>query len=104
MADQSKVTTQLPASNTALAASDSVVAVQTVLGVANTVLVSVASLLGNSAVDHVVPTGKRLVLAGSAPPANSTAVGIVGQVAWDTGFLYMCVSNNSWRRIAWSTF
>ncbi len=38
------------------------------------------------------------------PPANSTATGTPNQVAYDTGFLYICIGVNTWRRVAISTF
>jgi hypothetical protein len=32
-------------------------------------------------------------------PASSTSVGIVGQVAFDDTYLYICVSTNQWKRV-----
>lgn len=37
-------------------------------------------------------------------PATSTAAGELGDFAMDATHLYLCVSANSWRRIALSTF
>ena len=37
-------------------------------------------------------------------PANSTASGVAGQVAYDSTHFYWCVSSNSWVRVAGSTF
>lgn len=39
-----------------------------------------------------------------AVPANATASGIAGQVAYASGFLYVCVATNTWQRTALSTF
>ena len=36
----------------------------------------------------------------SQPPASETAPGTAGDVAWDTGFVYICVANNTWKRAA----
>jgi hypothetical protein len=33
-------------------------------------------------------------------PANSSDTGIVGQVCWDTSYLYVCTATNTWKRIA----
>jgi hypothetical protein len=33
-------------------------------------------------------------------PASATAVGEVGDIAQDGSFLYVCVANNSWKRVA----
>lgn len=40
----------------------------------------------------------------AALPANSASNGTVGQMAWNTGFLYICIATNTWRRVALSTF
>jgi len=37
-------------------------------------------------------------------PATSTSNGTAGQVAADAGFLYVCVANGLWRRVALSAF
>jgi len=42
--------------------------------------------------------GANLILSNSAP-ANSTANGLAGEVKYDTSYLYICVSNNTWKRI-----
>lgn len=40
----------------------------------------------------------------SHAPASASATGIVGQIAWDSGFLYMCVATNTWKRVAIATW
>lgn len=49
----------------------------------------------------------NLVVASSASasqssykPASSSGAGTPGQIAWDSTYLYICVSANSWRRVA----
>lgn len=37
-------------------------------------------------------------------PANSSASGVAGQVAYDNTHFYWCVSSNSWLRVTGSTF
>lgn len=37
-------------------------------------------------------------------PANSSSVGSAGQVSWDSNYYYICIANNTWRRIAHSSF
>lgn len=39
-----------------------------------------------------------------AAPANSSSTGTAGQIAWDTGYLYICTANNTWKRAALSTW
>lgn len=37
-------------------------------------------------------------------PASATASGVAGQVAYNGSFFYVCVSSNTWVRVALSTF
>lgn len=40
----------------------------------------------------------------SVPPATSTSAGSPGQIAFDSGFLYVCIATNTWRRVALAVF
>lgn len=43
--------------------------------------------------------------AGTVPaPRTAKATGIPGQIAYDANYLYVCVGENEWRRIAHSSF
>jgi hypothetical protein len=37
-------------------------------------------------------------------PTSSTSPGVMGQIAYDAVYVYMCVATNTWRRWAASTF
>lgn len=37
-------------------------------------------------------------------PATATDPGTPGMIAYDTGFIYICVQTNVWRRVAISAF
>lgn len=37
-------------------------------------------------------------------PANSTATGTTGDIAFDSSYIYYCVANNTWKRAALSTW
>ena len=37
-------------------------------------------------------------------PASATATGEVGQVEWDSSYIYMCVATNTWKRVAVATW
>jgi len=39
-----------------------------------------------------------------APPTGSSATGTVGQIAYDTNYIYVCIATNTWRRAAISTW
>lgn len=43
-------------------------------------------------------------IASANVPANSSSTGVTGTITWDSGFLYVCVGTNSWKRAALSTF
>ena len=47
--------------------------------------------------------GANLILSNSAP-ANSTANGLAGEVKYDPSYLYICVSNNTWKRITLESY
>jgi hypothetical protein len=40
----------------------------------------------------------------SNTPASSSAAGTTGQIIWDTNYIYVCVSTNTWKRSALSTW
>lgn len=44
------------------------------------------------------------VIAPSAPPANATDTGTAGTITWDASFIYICISSNTWKRVAISTW
>lgn len=37
-------------------------------------------------------------------PATAGATGTAGQWAWDSGYIYICVATNTWKRAALSTW
>jgi hypothetical protein len=45
-------------------------------------------------------TGGALVLSSSFTPASSSDTGSTGEISWDNDYLYVCVSPNTWGRIA----
>jgi hypothetical protein len=44
------------------------------------------------------------VIISNSAPANSASVGNAGNFAYDSGYIYMCTSSNTWMRAALSTF
>lgn len=40
----------------------------------------------------------------SFTPATGTASGVTGDIAWDTDFIYVCISTNSWKRSTLAAF
>jgi len=45
----------------------------------------------------------NLVLSNSIP-ATSTSNGIAGSIRWDSGYIYICVANNTWKRATLDTW
>lgn len=43
-------------------------------------------------------------LAWSSVPASATASGVAGEIARDTNYLYICVADNTWKRVALATW
>lgn len=37
-------------------------------------------------------------------PASAAAAGTAGTITWDSGFIYVCVATNTWKRIAIATW
>ena len=52
---------------------------------------------------NIIVSG-NIVLAGAAAPSGNSSVGQTGQIAWDSGNIYVCVATNTWKRAALSSF
>lgn len=39
-----------------------------------------------------------------AVPATATSAGVAGQVAYDSGFFYICIGPSTWVRVTLATF
>lgn len=46
----------------------------------------------------------KFVIPTSQTPASASATGTTGTIAWDSSFLYVCVSTDSWKRVAIATW
>ena len=53
---------------------------------------------------NVVVTGAITLSNSFAPTGNSSATGVVGQLVWDSGNIYVCVATNSWKRATLSSY
>lgn len=49
----------------------------------------------------VLPTLENI---SSSVPANASATGTAGEIAYASGFLYICVATNTWQRVAIATW
>ena len=50
------------------------------------------------------PTVAVLLRAVSAAPATASSPGVAGTITYDSGYVYLCVAENTWKRAALSTF
>lgn len=46
----------------------------------------------------------RTYIITSSVPASAAATGIAGQIAYESGWLYICVATNTWQRVAIATW
>jgi hypothetical protein len=46
----------------------------------------------------------RLVLVTPNVPASATADGAAGEISWDADYIYICIAENTWKRVAISTW
>lgn len=61
--------------------------------------------VNNAGVDAftIYDTG-RLNLLGPTAPASSSATCALGDIGWDTGYVYVCVATNTWKRFPLESF
>ncbi len=36
----------------------------------------------------------------NSTPASASATGVAGNIVWDSGYIYVCVATNTWKRVA----
>jgi hypothetical protein len=101
--DESVKLTAFPVAN-GLAGTDSVVALYFNGSTTNSSIITATNLFGNSKASYVVQNGYSLIVANTFTPANSTANGIQGTIAWDSSFIYVCTANNVWKRATLASF
>ena len=46
----------------------------------------------------------NVIVSSTYVPSTITSSGITGQIAWDSGFIYVCIGNNSWKRATLGTW
>ena len=45
-----------------------------------------------------------LIITTSTTPASAAAAGVVGTIAWDASYMYVCTATNTWKRVAIATW
>lgn len=90
MADSSKKTSELAVAAN-VAATDRILILRDPSGTPSTRTITLSNFCAN------------IVLSNSAP-ANSSANGIKGEIKYDSDYLYICTANNTWTRVAISSW
>jgi hypothetical protein len=52
----------------------------------------------------VVINGSTIRIMNDRTPSTSSDPGYKGEICYDTNYLYICISTNTWKRIALSSF
>lgn len=90
MADNSKRISELPtAANVAI--TDRILVLRSPAANASVRTVPFSDLSANLILSNTVP-------------ANSSANGLVGTIRYDSSYVYICVSNNTWKRATLSSW
>jgi hypothetical protein len=63
-----------------------------------------ASTPGTGVFSALTTTGDSLTIQTTQTPSSATATGTTGEIAWDSEYIYVCVSTNTWKRVAISTW
>ena len=61
-------------------------------------------VLTNGNTSNLSMTVNSITLTSSTPPATASSTGTAGQIAWNSGYIYVCVATNTWKRAALSTW
>lgn len=61
-------------------------------------------VLENGSNSTLSMTVNSIVITNSSTPGTAGASGTPGQIAWDGGFIYVCVATNTWKRAALTTW
>jgi hypothetical protein len=56
--------------------------------------------VSNSTITVTGVTTNSIVISTPTIPSTNSSAGEKGQIAYDSGFVYVCVANNTWRRAA----
>jgi hypothetical protein len=60
--------------------------------------------ISTSLESYILNAGDTLRIMTSRTPSSSTDNGFAGEICWDSDYIYLCISTNSWKRIGLSTF
>jgi hypothetical protein len=97
----SKKVTELAALSAA-SASDLLLVVHNPASDAVSQKITVSDFFGNVAANVVL--GGTFALSNTAAPTTSLSTGKVGEIRYDSNYIYVCVATNTWKRSAISSW
>jgi hypothetical protein len=62
------------------------------------------TLMELSMTGRLLISGDSVRISTAKTPANASAAGNAGELAWDSNYLYVCVASNTWKRTPLSTW
>jgi len=63
------------------------------------------SLVSTSSDYHYLSiSGDTLLIATNRTPSSSSDTGNQGEICWDSSYIYVCTSANTWRRVSIATW
>lgn len=60
--------------------------------------------ISTSSYYYIQCDGDTIRMSLSRTPASSGDTGYSGEICWDANYLYVCISSNTWKRVALNTF
>jgi hypothetical protein len=97
MTDRAKKLTELVSHTNAPANNLLMIVYQPGLANVENRSISLSNLFANVSTNAVF-TGARLNLPSTAVPASAGSAGTAGEIRYDTNYIYICVSTNTWKR------
>ncbi len=92
-------------SNTSITGTLAVSANVTSSGVSsNNYVAGQTNLNGLSRLNQLVVANNSFIISTAKTPSSASDTGTLGQIAWDTGFIYICTATNTWERVAIATW
>lgn len=71
-----------------------------------TVYIAPDDSIGTTSSDYhsMTISGDTFQIAKMRTPISSTGTGNIGEICYDSDYVYICISSNSWKRIGLSSF
>tara|TARA_B100001778_G_C18409398_1_gene548029 strand:- start:389 stop:796 length:408 start_codon:yes stop_codon:yes gene_type:complete len=76
----------------------------TTLNGSNTYITANVNATGISTINQLKVANNHLVISTAQTPGSNSATGAAGEIAWDTDYIYVCIADNIWKRVAISSF